>query len=233
MANNTGTIVLGFGHRARQGKDEAVRAIIEARGEQFDIRRYPFAGELKREINEAAERAGGMLGLFTNPLIYLETELPEWVKYEADPDMSDPLCPLGKQRTLLQFWGGHKRNEDPFYWVRKVAERIAADKPQFALIPDMRYVNEAFWVKANTGYTVKVTRHGFSDLSTNPEHISERQLANFAFDISITVLDGELEQLRKDAVQVFDMVIEWNTPPDLTTEDFIPMESEESVQAAA
>jgi hypothetical protein len=224
------TIVLGFGHKARQGKDEAVKAIIEARGGQWDVRRYAFADALKIEVNEYAEKFGGLFALFQalqNGQVPGAPELTMYdpaidrkrpLKWEAEPDMTDPLCPLGKQRELLQWWGTEfRRNSDPFYWVRKTAERIAADHPQFALVPDMRFPNEAFWVGANEGYTIKVTRYGFPSIN---EHISERALNNFKFDIEVNVLDGELEQLKKDAVEVFDMIVGWNTPPNLKSDDF-------------
>ncbi len=57
------SIVIGFGHRQRHGKDAAAAAIIE-RCKEYSIRRYAFADELKQEITKNALEAGGMHNLF-------------------------------------------------------------------------------------------------------------------------------------------------------------------------
>ena len=73
------SVIIGFGFRARSGKDTAVAEIIKQRGllpetstynifknhqERYDIRRYAFADALKREVNAEAVKAGGMENLF-------------------------------------------------------------------------------------------------------------------------------------------------------------------------
>lgn len=215
------TLVIGIGHKSRHGKDTAAQAIIAQRANKYDVRRYAFADELKREVNEAAEAAGGMNELFTR--MHLTLELPHGVQFEIGADMTDPFCPLGKHRALLQWWGTeYRRAQDPFYWVRKLALRIADDKPQFALISDMRFPNEAMWVKANEGYTVNVTRHGYRMSEGIEGHYSDVALDSYAYDYKITVGDSEegLSELRKDILTVFDMIAEINKVPDYHTEDF-------------
>lgn len=209
------SVVIGFGYKARQGKDQAVQAIVDARNGQYDVRRYSFAGALKREVNEAAEKAGGMLGL------YGSLDFPTWVRYDANADMTDPECPLGKQRDLLQWWGtDFRRKQNPNYWVRLMDSQIKKENPQFALISDMRFFNEAYWVKACHGCTVKVVRHGWSDLSINSTHVSEKELDNYSFDVVLTVMDGALDELRREAVQIFDMVLN-AVNPQFNQEDFL------------
>lgn len=243
------TIIVAFGYEARQGKDSAAKAIVEARGGQYDIRLYPFAKQLKLEFYAAAQnpldpfwewlyKATGKTVRFYDGIASTSQVFPrsDTVGFVPRPQVENATweqiwqyCEDFKQelRYLLQLYGTeYRRNNDPFYWVRKTGEAIAADKPQFALITDMRFVNEAFFVKANKGYTVKVQRHGFNDL-TKTGHASEHQLANFKFDIDITVLDGELEQLQRDSVTVFDMIVDWNTVPELKTEDFTEEKFEE------
>jgi len=209
-------LTVGFGHKARRGKDTAVQAIIEARGDQYVICRYAFADALKREVNAAAEDAGGMLALFTKlatvgaPLPKGGTLLlPEWVKYDPSPDMTDPLCPLGKQRTLLQWWGSdYRRNAcDKFYWVKAIKDTVERENPQVVLVPDMRFQNEFLWVKANNGFTVQLERKGFAALSTNPTHHSENELNGAPYDYTIVVPEGDLAILRLDAVGVFDLIV--------------------------
>lgn len=214
-------VIIGFGYQAQQGKDTAAQAIIAARLGAFDVRRYAFADPLKREINAEAEKAGGMFNLFQNLSMHgaplpngKNLFLPTWVEYEHNPLMTDPLCPLGKQRKLLQWWGTEYRRLscDRFYWVKRIAEQVKEETPQVALLTDVRFQNEFLWVKSNAGTMVKVSRLGFSSLKLNSGHTSEHELDGAPFDIDITVNDGEIEQLKSDAVTVFDMVIAAQSP---------------------
>jgi hypothetical protein len=117
------TIVISFGHKMRHGKDTAIAAIVANRADKYDVRRYAFANPLKQEVNEGAEKAGGMEQFITQ--LRSTHNLPEWVTYDPNPDMSDPLCPLGKQRTLLQWWGTeYRRASDSYYWVKKLYRTI-------------------------------------------------------------------------------------------------------------
>jgi hypothetical protein len=222
------TLIVGFGYKARNGKDTAVQAILDARRDKFDVRRYSFASALKREVNEAADKCGGMLGLITRLQLggvipelgfRLNNGLPSWVTYEPDAPV-DAENPYGKQRTLLQWWGTELRRKlDPFYWVRALDKQITADKPGIALISDVRFLNEVFWVKHYAGDTVKVVRYGYDDILAS-SHASENELTNYLFDYEISVLDGEVEQLKKDAVTVFDLIVEERTLPSYKPEDF-------------
>jgi hypothetical protein len=225
------TVVVGFGYKARNGKDEAVKAIIAARAGQYDVRRYAFADVLKREVNEAAVAAGGMLELFKQGGVWEETEyrdgpgtklveFPSWVQYDPDADMTDPLCPLGKQRTLLQWWGTEfRRARDNNYWVKKMDETLRTEKPRIALITDMRFPNEVSWVKQDpaSGFVVRVDRLGYK--TDVVQHVSEKAL-DFMGDEDwhyiIQVNDGDVEELKRDAVVVFDLIVELLTPPDLS-----------------
>jgi hypothetical protein len=204
------SILIGFGYRARNGKDSAAQAILEARGKDIDVRSYSFAAELKKEYTEACREAGSAFALIN--AMRLTHNLPDWVQYEFGADETDPLCPFGKQRTLLQWWGTeYRRAQDPFYWVKKLRDQIQADNPTVALITDVRFPNEVLFIKTNRGYTVEVTREGFNDLLAD-SHPSEHALARYAWDIKVTVKDGQLEQLKTDAVELFDMILEWNVP---------------------
>jgi hypothetical protein len=219
------TIVVGFGYKARHGKDEAVKSIIAARAGQYDVRRYAFADVLKKEVNDAAVAAGGMLELFKQGGTFEVgkddfTPFPSWVQYDPDADMTDPLCPLGKQRTLLQWWGTeYRRNQDPNYWIKKLNDVLLVEKPRIALVSDMRFPNEVSWVKQDpsSGFVVRVDRLGYK--SNTPPHESEKALdfmADEDWHYIIQVNDGDIDELKRDAVVVFDLIVEFLTPPDLS-----------------
>ena len=226
------SLIFGLGHRARHGKDTVAAEIIKRRAGNgpgwYDIRRYAFATELKREVNKNAMMAGGMIKLFDDGLRlqyedcnsgYMQTNgnilrLPDWVQYDMNAPMDDPECPYGKQRTLLQWWGGeYRRGADPKYWVDKLAARIEEEKPEIALITDMRYQNEmAFCMEY--GETIKVERR-------NPDgtlylapgivaHASEEELAWLPDSSWSAILtnDGSLEELQEAGVLMFDKILD-------------------------
>lgn len=184
----------------------------------YDIRIYSFAAELKREVNENAMKSGGMIKLFDPGLYdemggYLQENgnilpLPAWVQYDPDPPMDDPLCPYGKQRTLLQWWGGeYRRGVDENYWIKRLAKRIAEEKPEIALISDVRYPNEVAFCQ-KYGEAIKVDRPGLSPLrGASGVHASELALADFQGWDDVIVNDSDLETLRERALFSFDMLM--------------------------
>jgi hypothetical protein len=219
------TLIIAFGHKARRGKDTAVAHLIETFSTKYDIRRYAFGDELKREFNEEVWRTLGEVqddppGSMPESskaevaIRYLE----DWagVEHDWNMDMTDPRCPYGKPRYLLQWWGTEYRREgrvpgqltpptpDPFYWVRKMRDRIRADQPQIALISDMRFLNEAAMVKSEaiSNRTVRIERLGFALPGEAAAHKSETELDTYGYDAEITVADGPdgLQELKRDVV---------------------------------
>lgn len=174
------TTIIGFGHKARQGKDEAAKAIMEAHGGHLDIRRYGFADALKREV---AGREADLCG-----------------------EHGIPYEPENKHRSLLQFWGMHRRAEDKDYWVKRIQEKIEEENPEVAIITDVRFPNEHEFIRSIGGTLVCVVRRGFHDPAVNPGHISETALDGYAWDFHIDVSDGDMDGLRINALAVFEAV---------------------------
>ena len=202
------SIIIGFGYKATSGKDTAVAEIIKQRGllpeecsvynifknaqERYDIRRYAFADALKREVAEATRTAGGLETLINN----MRPQLPDWVQYEPGAE---------KPRTLLQWWGGDfRRGQDKNYWVRQVAQQIELEKPQFALLSDMRYLNEFAFCK-EYGEVVKVERLGIPQGT----HSSETELDSVSPEDWSLILEnsGTLEDFLVGAVTAFDELL--------------------------
>ena len=219
--------IIGFGHRSRSGKDTAAATIIKQFGipqpqgkfstqkmsvgsiegndmgrgtgtvSGIDVRRYAFADAVKREVNEAAIPFESMVEfIFWGKR---EGRLPEWVVYDPEAPMDDPLCPLGKQRSLLQFWGtNYRRAQDEDYWVNQVAQKIASDNPTFALLTDFRFENEA----SILDFKVKVDRPGIKVL----DHPSEHALDKYeGWDIVISN-DSDLDTFQRRVLSTFEFI---------------------------
>jgi hypothetical protein len=114
---------------------------------------------------------------------------------------------------LLQNYGTEfARKQDCDYWVDAVAERIAEDQPEIAIITDVRFPNEAAYVKENGGYTVDVVRRledgtQYLDPGRDPKHPSETALDDYNFDYIISVRDGDLASLKAKALAVLTNIL--------------------------
>lgn len=206
-------LVVGLSGKMRCGKDTVANLIIkEPAFANIKIRRMALADALKREVNEAAERAGGMKELIAALRSPQGFELssgdylkaPEWVVYNPSAPIDD-ACPYGKQRTLLQFWGtDFRRFQYPFYWVDQIKETIKASDAEVVLLTDLRFKNEFTWLSQNGGMTVKIERPVLeqSNTSATAKHSSETELDDMVFDYTL-VNDGDLEHLRQKAIKLF------------------------------
>lgn len=189
-------LIIGVGHKARHGKNTFAAHVAEVYGSEYGIVVSGFADALKKEVES--------LGVSELARKYN-------IELSKDPDMSDPLCqgPYGKQSKVLQAHGQGMREANPWYWINKVKEYAESLPDKTILIlADMRYKNEALWVKESGGVTVKVTREGFVDPNRDPNHISEVDLDGYNFDYSISVGEGGVDELKHDAEQVFMCILE-------------------------
>lgn len=158
-------LLLGFGHRARKGKNTAADAILQAQFLPLDteIRMYAFADALKREVRVACASVGGQYNLIEQ---FKEAGLmPPWVHFEEP-----------KPRPLLQWWGTeYRRKRDPEYWVKRLRKTLTEHNPDIALITDVRFTNEVDFIHELGGYVVKCERLGNPDVNVH-EHLSEAVL---------------------------------------------------------
>jgi transcriptional regulator with XRE-family HTH domain len=110
-----------------------------------------------------------------------------------------------KFRKLLQFYGTeYRRKDDDNYWVRKLADNIEKEKPQIALLSDMRFPNEFKYVKDHNGFTVRVERDGLPPST----HASETALEGETDWDYVMLNDSTLEDFKAGAVHMFDDIME-------------------------
>lgn len=200
-------LLIGLGHKARQGKDTFAQSCKDAYGNKMDIRLASFADPLRAEVREAAQE------IFTanfptypfDPQVALRmlcifhgVEFDEYAVPDAD-------YPWGKQRKLHQWWGTeYRRAQDPMYWVKKGIDQIrqaAASGADALLFRDLRFPNEYDFLGEEKGWRIKVMRMGW--VSDVPEHISETALDHHDFDLQLGVRDGELELLQDLSILMF------------------------------
>jgi energy-coupling factor transporter ATP-binding protein EcfA2 len=114
-----------------------------------NIQIFSFAFNLKKELSE-------ILG-----------QSLEWL----EANKNNPVI-----RHMLQWYGTEfaKGERGSDVWIKALEKEIAALKePAIILIPDLRFVEEAKWVKAQEGIIFKVTKKGHINEDI---HISETEL---------------------------------------------------------
>jgi hypothetical protein len=188
------TLIIGIGNKARQGKDYVANYMQEALPSSVCI--YNFARELKLYCKEHHYEL-----------------LPAWQFAHTTKQMpGHKEDPIYGYAPILQWVGVEKRKENPDYWVEKVAAKIAEVNPEIAVIADVRFPNEAAYVKENGGYTVNVSRRlpdgtQMLDTSRDPNHISEIALSDYEFDYYISVQDRDLGSLKRNAILVLNLIL--------------------------
>lgn len=172
---------------------------------RYDIRKYSFADALRREVDAEYRKAGGVEKVFAPNYCFSRkgyvVTLPDWVKFDPNGEINEQY-PFSKQRTFLQWWGGdYRRSEDAEYWVRQLAQQIELEKPQLALISDLRYLNEFHFCK-EYGEVIKVERLGIPQGT----HASETELDSVSDEEWSIILEnsGTLEEFLEAAVTAFD-----------------------------
>lgn len=184
-------MIIGFGHRARQGKNTAAQAMLEACPLETDVHLYAFADALKHEVRTACAKFGGQYALIE---AWKEAGLmPEWVRFEEP-----------KPRPLLQWWGTeYRRSKDPDYWVKRLRATLDRHNPALALITDVRFPNEVESIHAWGGVYVEVVNTGATDVSVH-EHPSEAALDSVRYDYLIAAASAD--ECREKAIALLQQI---------------------------
>jgi hypothetical protein len=169
-------ILIGLTGRARSGKSSAARGIMKA-----------------------AEKNGLNAKIF---------ELSDYVLADLK---NDGLIPKSATRedlkdnvSLLVQRGMSRREENEDYWIDLLRSDLQTYKPDVAIIPNVRFQNEAFSIKAGFGYIVRVTalvKDGVSFISPDrdPNHVSEISTRDIEADYFLTAKKGHTKLLEKQA----------------------------------
>lgn len=178
-------LLIGFGHKARQGKNTAALAFLEACPIDSHARLYAFADALRLEVRKACYQMGSQDALIES---FKEAGLmPDWVHAEQP-----------KPRTLMQWWGTeYRRKQDPLYWVKRLRKTFDDAGPEIALVTDVRFPDEAAAIKSWGGYLVRVIRTTEPDVIV-PKHPSEQALDGYAgWDYELTA--ASVPELKEKA----------------------------------
>lgn len=160
--------IIGLTGFARSGKDTfqiRSKSLLKRINKNFICHRYAFADSLKEECDDF---------LIKNMGISSFTE-----------------CTSEKNiiRPFLVTYGTHlRRKMDPECWIKKVKPLIGSidcltGKSDFIFITDVRFKNEAEWIKSTGGDLINISREGYGP--ANPEEDEQSLLISPLVDYKV------------------------------------------------
>lgn len=160
--------IIGISGKKQSGKDALTTALrLNFNGES---RRIALADPLKEEVARAC-------GVSTQ---FIDNHKPDF-------------------RKMLQWWGTDFRRKFKHdnYWIEQLFRNILAQPPEVGLVvvPDVRFLNEATYIKEAGGLLIRVTR----PLPNDDKHISETDLDDYKFS-DILLNTGTLDDIDKFSI---------------------------------
>lgn len=136
--------IIGLAGRMESGKDAAATYL-----RRHSFERAAFADELRKEVAHAllmnalpnTASSAEIRGVFAACNVRMVYAKPT----------PEPM------RKLLQWWGTeYRRGGDPLYWINKLARKLDCSKDW--VISDVRFSNEAEWVRSQGGEVWRIDR---------------------------------------------------------------------------
>ena len=219
-------LIIGLGHRARQGKDYAAQYIADTFGRVYILH---WADALYKEVRHADHKAnfplikkeGNIYSIFDtigrdgSPIhrLFTKDEVPKLDKIFSNRSISEYEGMEEKDSELLQFWGTDYRRKmfDENYWVNRTLQDIKSiDDNSIIVIPDTRFLNEYTTIKAMNGVYVEVKRYHpdgsryYAD-DRDPNHPSESELDDINYDYIIKAQSGDVGTLKDFIINIVKM----------------------------
>ena len=133
--------LIGLTGYARSGKDTFFQFanLLTSSRKSYDCQRFAFADELKKECDDFLKSTLGISA------------------YTSDSKEKEIV------RPFLVFWGTKiRRQQNENCWIDKIKDDVIywMNKGNTAVITDVRYGNEAEWIKSLGGKIVNIIREG-------------------------------------------------------------------------
>lgn len=177
----SGRIVIGLAGRAGAGKDTAATA-LRSLLPPHESRIVAFSSALKRGLK-------AMTGVDVSKLTRAQKEAPHFRLGNRSPREAMQL--LGTE------WGRNLIHDD--LWVIALNGDVYSQRERVAIVTDVRFPNEARWVRRMGGQLWWVERDGIPPVT---RHVSEDSLGPMDCDQKI-LNAGSLADLKKDVWQAW------------------------------
>jgi hypothetical protein len=191
-----GSKFIGISGFARSGKDtfyERCKIHLEKEGKK--VCRFAFADALKSECDE-------LLSKYTDISAFTENKTEKEIV-----------------RPLLVSWGTQIRRElDQNCWIKKIQQDVIDKLVEgyYVFITDVRFKNEAEWVKMNGGLLVNIHREGIGP-ANHDEHTQShffKKLVSHKIHWP-TFGEGEIEKCDEFTLPFLNHVLRLNSQPEM------------------
>lgn len=156
--------IIGLAGPARVGKDTAAAGLVADHG----YTRYAFADAVRAmaravdpHVAVDVENDDGEVWMTTYPRLADLVDAVGWEAAKAYPDVRRILQRMGTEGARSTF------GDD--VWIRRLREDWHGDGYPRAVIPDVRFPNEAEWIASEGGVVVAIRRPGHDGVG----HVSE------------------------------------------------------------
>jgi hypothetical protein len=181
------TLIIGFGNKAQNGKDTAVSAVV-----------HHYATRKRMLLRDYGLRSSGPIA----QRIGFADELYSVCRTEYGMTTKDA--------PLLQQIGASRRQDDPDYWIKRAFAKVDTGT-DIVLVSDVRYKNEADYIRSQGGALVNVQRlnedgRPFIDPSRPADHPSEIDLDDYNWDFYLKVKTGGVALLSEQAITLVEYI---------------------------
>lgn len=170
-------MLFGIAGPARSGKDTVADFIIALRGG----RRYSFADPIRNMLKA----------------IGIDMNQPYWQARKEQPIPILGVSPRRMMQTLGTEWGRQLIHPDLWLIIAEGERALSKDEPM--VISDVRFENEAAWIRNSGGRMIHVTRANAAKIEP---HASENGVGREPQDVVIEN-NGTLEQLYEKLRRTF------------------------------
>lgn len=168
-------MIIGLTGYAQSGKDTVAQILVD----RFGFKRIAFADKIRELLYEMdppikIHPDGGLVGLQNFVDIY------GWDEAKQEPQVRQHLQNLGV--------AARKVFDESFWIYQALGEVAPQDK---VVVSDVRFSNEADWIKDFDGQIWRVTRPGIDAVNN---HVSETNMDNYKEDVHL-INAGTLDEL--------------------------------------
>lgn len=211
-------LIVGFGHRARSGKDTCADYLVN----NYGFTRVSFADALYEECRNLQLSWDGVSDKMYYTVASNENStskdvhtidtrfLVNWMEKNVEPDDAGFYNYTGmteKDAPLLQLWGTEiRRKQDKEYWIgrmKNTMKKLQKEGVNKIVASDVRFKNEALFIQGmSNGFVIKTERvnpdgTAFFDPSRDKNHASEKDLSNWKWFKVLSAQSGDLDGLYK------------------------------------
>ena len=209
-------MLIGISGKIKSGKDTVGEMLWNLGNIDYNTYTCAFADNLKKIV--AAIVGCDYESLYDQE--FKASDIPNFVKITKDgiithiiPDSKLYYKDVSRTyetvtyREALQFFGNKFRSEyGEDFWIRMLKSNLILGNKWLNIITDVRYKNEADFIKSNKGILIRVNRPEIQTSKNISNHSSETELDKYLNFDYIIENDGTLEELESKVKLIYNSI---------------------------